>query len=476
MKMLVNGEWRSGGDSFEVRSPYSGDVVDSVPKAGEQDVEDTLAAAADAARAMAKTPAHVRAEALNRAASLCEQQAEDLARIISAESGKPLGEARGEASRLAEMLRLAAFEGAHLRGETMQLDALAAPPAEDKFGFTLRVPCGVVVAVTPFNYPALLVMHKIAPALAAGNAVILKPASATPLSALKIAEIIMESGLLPGGALQCVTGGGETVGARLCADPRVRKVSFTGSAEVGGRIASAAGAKMMSLELGANSPCVIMPDADIGEAATLSAAGGYVNAGQVCISMQRALVHEKVYADYVDAASEAVRAIKVGAPDAEDTRMSAMISEPEAARVDSWVGEAASAGARVLTGGEREGALMQPTFLADVSPEMRIFEEEVFGPVLGATPVKDLDEALALCGAGGYGLAASVFTRDVGSAMRFVREVGAGNAHVNWTPLWRNDMMPYGGFGKSGVGKEGVRSAVESMTEVKTAIIHGVPR
>ena len=473
MKMFVNGERREGKARIEVRCPFDQSVVDTVPQATAQDVEDALAAAALAADAMGNMPGHARAAVLRRAADLCEARVDTLAQTISDESGKPITEARGEASRAAEMFRLAAFEGTHLRGETLPLDALAVPPAEDKLGFTLRGPCGVVVAITPFNYPSLLVMHKIAPALAAGNAVILKPATATPLSALELVAILHEAGLPPH-ALQCLTGGGRDVGEALCADRRVRKISFTGSVAVGEQITRVAGVKALSLELGSNCPCIIMPDADIEQAAALSAVGGFVNAGQVCISMQRVLAHQSVYGDYLDATRAAVEKITVGAPGSPDTQLSAMITEQEAARVLDWTSEALAAGAQVVTGGERDGALMQPTIVADVAPEMKLFHEEVFGPLIGVTAVSDLDDAIALSAAGGYGLAASIFTRDVSAALRFTRAVKSGNVHVNWTPLWRNDMMPYGGFGLSGVGKEGIRSAVESMSESKTVVVHGV--
>ena len=473
MDMLINGQWRRGERQIEVRRSWDDSVVGAVPLASAADVADALAAAAAAADAAAKMPAHARAAVLRRAADLCDANAEDLAQTISDEVGKPITEARGEAARIGEIMRLAAFEGANLRGETLPLDAVANPPADNKLGFTLRVPCGVIVAITPFNYPALLVMHKIAPALATGNAVILKPATTTPLSAIKLVKFLLEAGL-PENILQCVTGGGREIGDMLCADPRVRKISFTGSVPVGEHIARTAGAKLMSLELGSNAAAVVMPDADMKLVAQLSAAGGYVNAGQVCISMQRALVHESVYADYLDAVGEEVKKIKTGAPGADDTRLSAMISSDEAARVESWIGDATAAGARVAVGGERDGALMAATLLADVKPEMKVFHDEVFGPVLSVTPVKDLTDAVRLCAIGGYGLAASIFTRDVSTATGFIHAVKSGNIHVNWTPLWRNDMMPYGGFGKSGVGKEGVRSAVEAMCESKTAIIHGV--
>lgn len=475
MKMFINGEGRGGdGGRIEVRAPFGGAVVDTVPQASLQDAEDALAAAAAAAREMEKTPAHARAAWLRRAADLCDERAESLAQTISSETGKPITEARGEAGRAGEMFRLAAFEGANLRGETLPLDALAAPPAEDKLGFTLPAPRGVVVAITPFNYPSLLVVHKIAPALAAGNAVILKPATATPLSALRLVEILHEAGAPPC-AMQCITGGAD-IGAALCRDGRARKISFTGSAAVGEEISRIAGVKSLSLELGSNSPCIIMPDADLQQAAALSVAGGYVNAGQVCISMQRVLAHRDIADEYIDATRQAVEKIVVGAPDEDGTQLSAMISEKEAARVCEWTAEAAADGARVVVGGAREGAVMQPTIVADVQPRMKIFCEEVFGPLVGVAKVDSLDEAVELCEVGGYGLAASIFTRDVSAAMSFARRVKSGNVHINWTPLWRNDLMPYGGFGQSGVGKEGIRSAVASMCEYKTVVVHGAPK
>jgi glyceraldehyde-3-phosphate dehydrogenase (NADP+) len=471
MKMYVSGQWADSPTMVPVKAPYSGEVIDSVPAATDQQIEQALAAAEKAAAAMARLTAYERNQILNRAADLIAANVEDLARTVSLEVGKPLGEARGEAGRIADLLRLAAFEGSQLRGESLPVDAQVG--AKGKLGFTLRVPCGVVVAITPFNYPLLLVMHKIGPALAAGNAVILKPANQTPLSALKLTKLIVEAGL-PENGLQCITGSGAKIGPALCADPRVRKISFTGSTDVGEQITRVAGVKKLSLELGSNCPVIVMPDADLGQVASALAAGGYVNAGQVCISAQRVLVHRKVYGDFLDALKPSVEAIKVGDPLAEDTKLSAMISEKEAIRVGTWIDEAVQGGARIVTGGQRNGAVYAPTIVADVKPSMRISCDELFGPAVAVTPVETIDEAIALANDSKYGLGAGVFTRDVNQAMRFAREVQTGMVMVNWTPLWRADLMPYGGFKGSGIGKEGPRYAVEEMTEIKTIVLHGL--
>ncbi|MDH3674556.1 MAG: aldehyde dehydrogenase family protein, partial [Anaerolineae bacterium] len=454
-----------------VKSPYSGETIDMVPVATPGQIEQALAAAEAGAVAMARLTAYDRNQILNRAAELIEANVDDLAQTISQESGKPLSEAQGEASRMPDLLRLCAFEGTQLRGETLPVDAHAG--AQGKMGFTIRVPCGIVVAISPYNYPLLLVLHKVGPALAAGNAVILKPATQTPLVALKLTQLLLEAGL-PENGLQCLTGSGAEIGPALCADDRVRKISFTGSTAVGEQITKVAGVKKLSLELGSNCPMVIMPDADLNTVAKATAVAGYVNAGQVCISLQRVIAHRDIYADFLDAVKDPVEAIKIGDPQAEDTRLGAMISEQEAIRVGEWVDEAVRGGARLITGGERHGAVFAPTVVADVAPQMRISCEELFGPAIAVTPVDNIDEAIALSNDSKYGLGAGIFTRDVNHALRFAREVQTGSVMVNWTPLWRADLMPYGGFKQSGVGKEGPRYAVEEMTEIKTVVFHGV--
>jgi glyceraldehyde-3-phosphate dehydrogenase (NADP+) len=469
--MYVDGVWTGSAAEMPVIAPYSAETVDMVPVATADQVERTLAAAVEGTAEMARLTAYERSRILNRAADAVAAQCEDLARTITLEEGKPITEARAEAGRMPDLLRLCAFEGSQLRGEVLPLDAQSG--AKGKLGLTMRVPCGIVLAITPFNYPLLLVVHKLGPALAAGNAVILKPSERTPLSALKLTRILLEAGLPPNG-LQCINGAGPEIGPRLCADPRVRKISFTGSVKVGELIAGVAGAKRLSLELGSNSPLIILSDANLDQVAEATAAGGYVNAGQVCISAQRVMVHRKVYADFLDALKPRVEAIKVGDPLAEDTRLSAMISEPEARRVQSWIREAVSEGGRLVTGGCRDRAVMAPTVVADVKPQMRVFREELFGPAVGVMPVEGIDEAIALANDSKYGLGAGVFTRDLGAAMRFAREVQSGNIMINWTPLWRADLMPYGGLKNSGIGKEGPRYAVEEMTESKTIVFHGL--
>jgi glyceraldehyde-3-phosphate dehydrogenase (NADP+) len=420
-----------------------------------------------------RTPAHERAAVVLRAAELAEQRAEAIAATIVAENGKTITEARTEARRCAETIRLAAFEGAHVYGASLPLDA-APDTGLDKVGFTVRQPCGVVLAITPFNYPGLLVMHKVAPAVAAGNAVVLKPAETTPLTALALAACFVEAGL-PAGVLNVVPGHGDEIGDLLVADPRIRKVSFTGSSAVGERIARTAGVKKLSLELGASCPVIVLPDADLELASAAVAAGGYANAGQVCVSVQRVIAHPAVNGDFLDALVPKVAAIRTGDPTSPDTAMGTLISEGEARRVQDAISAAAAGGAQVLVGGQREGSVVHPTVLAGVDASSPISREELFGPAVAVSTADGWESAIAQANGTAYGLSAGIFTADVVGVVRAVREIDTGNIHINWTPLWRADLMPYGGLKASGVGKEGVRSAVAEMTEEKTVVLHGRP-
>lgn len=473
MKMYVGGDWIDSPEFANVVSPYSGDVIETVPQATSAQVELALTTAVEGAKQMAALTAYERCQILLRAADKLTDSTltEELARTLSLEEGKPITESRGEVGRIPDLLRLCAFEGSQLRGETLPVDAQAG--AKGKLGMTLRQPCGVVVAITPFNYPILLVAHKVGPALAAGNSVILKPPMQTSLIALRLTQILLEAGL-PGKTLQCITGSGSRLGPQLCQDARVRKISFTGSVEVGEQITRIAGIKKLSLELGANSPAIVLDDADLNIVADAVAIGGFINAGQVCISTQRVLVDRALYSDFLDVLAPKVRNIRIGQPLDGDTRLSAMISETEAKRVAAVVDEAVQGGARVVVGGEREGAVFAPTIVADVQPQMRVARDELFGPAVAVTPVSGIDEAIQVANDSRYGLAAGIFTRNVSHALRFARAAECGNVMINWTPLWRADLMPYGGFKQSGIGKEGPRYAVEEMTEVKTVVFHGI--
>jgi acyl-CoA reductase-like NAD-dependent aldehyde dehydrogenase len=467
VKMFLAGEWVDGEGERDVLNPWSGEVVDTVPNARPAQLDRALDAAVRGAAEMAALTGWERSQILNAAADLLQARVEEVARTLSLEEGKPLAEALGEVSRCPELLRLSAFEGAQLRGEVLPLDA--AMNGAGKFGLTLRIPCGVVVAITPFNFPLLLVLHKVAPALASGNAVILKPASTTPLVALELTRLLVEAGLPPHG-MQCITGDGAALGHQLCADRRVRKITFTGSTAVGEDITRVAGVKRLSLELGGNAPVAVLADADVERAAASVATAGYVNAGQVCISTQRVIVERKIYADFLDALAPQVAAIQTGDPFDPATKLAAMITQREAERVESWVGEAVTAGARVVAGGERDGAVHAATVVADVDPSMRMFRDELFGPVVGVTPASDDAETLRLANQSDFGLSAGVFTRDVDAALRLARHVDAGVVCINTAPPWRADLMPYGGVKQSGIGVEGPRYAVQEMTEVKTVV------
>jgi acyl-CoA reductase-like NAD-dependent aldehyde dehydrogenase len=469
MRMYVAGEWVSKAQSIPVENPYDHSVIDTVPRGDRSDVERALESAVRGARVMAKLSGYDRFRILRKAADLMAARQEDLGRTISLEEGKAISEGRLEASRAVETILGSAEEAKRIHGETVPVDG--APGGAGKLAFTLRVPCGVVVAVTPFNFPLNLVCHKVGPALAAGNAVIVKPATDTPLSALKLTEILLEAGL-PAEGIQCVTGPGGELGDLLCADPRVRKITFTGSRDVGEHICRTAGIKRVTMELGSNSPVIVMPDANLARVAEAVAATGYANAGQVCISTQRVLASGRIYGDFLDALKPRVEAITTGSQLDESVKMGPMVREREAARVDEWIREAVSAGARLVTGGERRGAVYAPTVVADVKPEMRISAEELFGPAVAVTPFDDIDQAIALANDTPYGLAAAIFTESLEGAMKFAREVHSGNLHVNWGPQWRADLMPYGGVKESGFGKEGPRYAVEEMTELKTVVLH----
>ena len=469
MKIFLAGEWVDRSNKIEVRNPFDNAIIDTVPKAGADDVEKALAFAERGAKVMARLSGYQRWKILRTAADIMAARNEELGQLISREEGKVITEGRGEASRAVETIMGSAEEAKRIHGETVPLDG--DPTGNQKLGFTLRIPCGVVAAIAPFNFPLNLVCHKVGPALAAGNSVIVKPASDTPLSALKLTEILLEAGL-PAEGIQCITGSGGEIGDRLVQDRRVRKITFTGSREIGERICRMAGIKKVTMELGSNSPLIIMPDADLDKVTAAVAMTGYGNAGQTCISTQRVLTARKIYGDFLDRLKPKVEALTVGNQLDDKSKVGPMVKESESVRVEEWVNEAVASGARLAAGGGRRGAIYVPAVIADVKPEMRISRDELFGPAVAVTPFDGIEEAIALANDSIYGLSAGIFTENVEWAMKFAREAEAGNLHVNWGPQWRVDLMPYGGLKDSGFGKEGPRYAVEEMTELKMVVFH----
>ena len=469
MNMYIGGQWVPGSESMEVLNPYDGSVVDTVPMATAADIDRALDSAVRGAAAMRALTGFERYQILHKAADLVMEHRQELAETITREEGKIIGEATIEAERAAEIIYLSAEEAKRLYGEVIPVDG--GPGVAGKFGFTVRVPCGVVACISPFNFPLHLVCHKVGPALAAGNAAVLKPASDTPLVALKLVELLLEAGV-PAEAVQCITGRGSIVGDVLVSDPRIRKISFTGSRDIGERICQQAGLKKVTMELGSNAPVVILPDADLDKVAERLPPSAFSNAGQVCISAQRVLVDQAIYGDVIDALTPTVTSINTGNPLDSGTRMGPMIRQSDANRVQAWVEEAQAGGAKLLAGGGLDGQTYQATLLADVSADMKISCEEVFGPTLGLTKVENVEEAIAIANNTHYGLSASVFTQDLDAAMQYIQQVESGNIHINWGTQWRVDLMPYGGLKDSGFGKEGPKYAVEEMTETKMIVMH----
>ena len=469
MKMYINGQWIDKAETILVFNPFDQSLLDTVPRGTAADVELAVTSAVRGAVAMGKLTSFERYSILRRTADIMAERAEDLGQTITKEEGKVIAEGRGEVQRAIQTITGSAEEAKRLHGETVPLDA--APGNVNQFGFTIRVPVGVVAAIAPFNFPLNLVCHKVGPAIAAGNAVVLKPAGDTPLSALKLTEILLEAGL-PEEAIQCVTGPGGEIGDTLTGDPRIRKITFTGSMEVGDRICRNAGIKRVTMELGSNSPLIIMSDADIEKVAAATVASGFANAGQVCISTQRVLADRRIYADFLDALAPATEAFNTGNPLDDSVRMGPMIRASDADRVGQWISEAVGQGARVLVGGDHEGTMHAPTVVVDTKPDMKVSREELFGPAVAVSSFDDIDDALSMANDSRFGLSAGIFTQNIDWAMRFAREVQSGNLHINSSPQWRADLMPYGGLKDSGMGKEGPAYAVHEMTELKMVVFH----
>jgi acyl-CoA reductase-like NAD-dependent aldehyde dehydrogenase len=465
-KLLIGGEWVETGDWVEVKSPYSGDVVGRVAKAG---ADETRAAIDAAEKAMADPlPAHKRAEILVKVVAGIARRHDEIARQIAAEAGKPLKAAKVETSRAMSTYTFSAVEARKLAGEMVPMDAAQA--GQGKLAFTLREPIGIVGAISPFNFPLNLVAHKIAPALAAGCSVVLKPASQTPLSALTLAELEHEAGLPPGW-LNVLVGPASEIGDVLVEDERVRAITFTGSSAVGWGLKERAARKKVLLELGNTTPVIVQGDADLDEAASKLAANAFSFAGQSCISVQRIYVQQPAYDEFVTRFVPKVEELVVGDPAEEDTDVGPVIDDDARERILSWIEEARDGGAEVLTGGDLDGDLIQPTVLANAGPDLKVCREEVFGPVCVVNAYESLDEAIALANGTRYGLQAGVFTSDIRAALQTAQSLEFGGVTVNEAPTFRADQMPYGGVKDSGNTREGPAYSVRELTEQRVVVI-----
>jgi acyl-CoA reductase-like NAD-dependent aldehyde dehydrogenase len=462
-KLLVGGEWIETGEWIEVRSPYSGEVVGRVPKAGGDEAHRAIDAAERAMRD--RLPAHKRAEILVQVVRYLGRRHDEVARVISDEAGKPMKAARVEARRAMSTYTFAAVEARKLAGEMVPMDA--SQVGEGKLAFTLRRPVGVVGAISPFNFPLNLVAHKIAPALAAGCAVVLKPASQTPLSALLLAEMEAEAGL-PSGWLNVVTGPAAEIGDVIVGDERVKLLTFTGSSTVGWDLAARAARKRVKLELGNATPLVVTADADLDAAAAAIAANAFSFAGQSCISIQRVYVEASAYDELVHKLVPKVEALVVGNPSEEETDVGPVIDEDARDRILEWIGDS---GGEVLTGGDLDGELLRPTLIANPPRDAKVSCEEVFGPVCTVTAIGSLDEGIELANSTRYGLQAGIFTSRLDSALKAAQELEFGGVTVNEAPTFRADQMPYGGVKDSGNTREGPAYAVREMTDERVVVI-----
>jgi len=457
---------------LRVLNPYTGEEVGRVPAGGAAEIDDAVQQAKEGARQMRALPLYRRSEILTQAGLQLRAEMESLARLIVSEAGKTIREARAEVIRAAMIFQIAAEETRRLHGETQPFDGL--PGGEGRIGYWTREPVGIVGAITPWNVPLALAAHKLAPALGAGNAVVFKPAEQTPLHALRLVQILIESGL-PESALRIVTGRGEEAGDALVTHPEVNFISFTGSREVGVKLPGRAGFKRVALELGGNSPVILTPSAPLADAAQAIVRGGFAVAGQLCISVQRVLVQERLLDALRAELIPRVARLVVGDPMEERTDVGTLISAEACDRVAAEIEAARNAGARVLVGGKRlKDSLYAPTLLEGVSSESRLGQEEAFAPLVLLIPYGTLREAIAMANATPYGLNAGIYTNDLSEALIAAKEIDAGSVMINDVPTYRSDMMPYGGRKQSGLGREGVRFTMEEMTEQKTICIRTV--
>ena len=454
---------------IEVRDKYSGQVIGKVQSIEVAQLREIIKAAHAAFnKNFATLPVHKRSEILEAASSTIRNHEDEFAKLITSEAGKPIKYSRKEARRAALTMQFSAEEAKRIHGETIPFEA--EPRGQDRSGYWYRVPAGLVAAITPFNDPLNLVAHKLGPAIAAGNTVVLKPASLTPLSAVKLVETLQEAGL-PNDFVNVVTGNGEILGPELVSSAYVRVVTFTGGVEAGERITKLAGLKKLAMELGSNCPVIVMEDAPLDLTVSCIVDAGFNCQGQNCIHAQRILIHESLYEELTERLVEDTKKLKVGNPHDDSTDVGPMIAESEAMRVERLVDETMKKGAKVLVGGERRGAIYMPTILAEVPSTLPIAKEEIFGPVTIVSKFQKISEAISESNSTNYGLHAGIFTESISNALKAISELNFGSVLVNDTSDFRVDFMPFGGMKYSGLGREGIRFAIEeTMTEIKTVI------
>ena len=463
-KLWINGQWEEAKETYDLTAPYTGEVIAKVAKASVQDVERAIEGAHEAFQTFKKTTAYERAEILYKVVDIMQKRKQEFAEILANEAGKPITAGLAELDRTISTYQFSAELAKHTFGETVPMDA--APGGKNRIGYTKRVPIGVVSAITPFNFPFNLVAHKLGPAFAVGNTVVLKPATQTPLSALVMAEIFKEAGL-PDGALQIVTGSGGELSDVLVTHPLVKKVTFTGSGAVGMKIKEKVGLRKVTLELGSNAAVIIEPSTPIEKIISRTVSGAFGFSGQVCISLQRIFVHESIYDQFTEAFVKETKKLKLGNPFDPSTDLSAMIHPKEVERMKEWIEEAKAQGAKVATGAEFTERTMTPTVMVNVKPDMKIMCLETFAPIVSIVPYKTLDEAIKYVNDSDLGLNAGIYTNVLTDALKAADELEAGTVVINDIPTFRVDNMPYGGVKNSGYGREGIKYAIEEMTELK---------
>jgi acyl-CoA reductase-like NAD-dependent aldehyde dehydrogenase len=467
-KILIGGDWREASESFAVKSPYTQETLAEVFSANASENEEAIAVAENASKEMQRLARFQIAKGLRKIAASIEARKKEFAETIALESAKPILLARGEVERGIATFAWAAGEAERFAGEIVPVDTQAG--GKGKTAYTLRVPRGVVYGITPFNFPLNLVAHKVAPALASANAIIVKPSQRTPLTSLLLGEVFLESGL-PKSALQIVPMDVKYMDSVL-ADERINMISFTGSAEVGWNLKQKAGKKMVALELGGNAPVIVDETADVQKSLEKTTTGAFAYAGQICISVQRIYIHEKIFDEWTEKFIASANNLKKGNPLDESTQLSVMIDEAAAKKAESWIEEATQADAKLLCGGKREGAMLDATVLTNTNPEMRVASEEIFAPVAVVEKFSDFAEAVDLSNQTKYGLQAGVFTQNLSNTNYAAANLEYGGVIINDAPTFRVDNMPYGGAKDSGFGREGVRYAMEEMSEIRLVVIN----